>query len=70
MTLFKRLPTCAVIAALSLTTLPHTQAVAQASAPTAATAAVTASPEEARAIAKDAFLYAYPMLFNYKTLCE
>ncbi|RFU49252.1 DUF1254 domain-containing protein [Paraburkholderia sp. DHOC27] len=29
-----------------------------------------ASPEEARAIAKDAFIYAYPMLFNYKTMYE
>ncbi|WP_287192423.1 DUF1254 domain-containing protein [Paraburkholderia sp.] len=28
------------------------------------------SPDEARAIAKDAFIYAYPMLFNYKTLYE
>ena len=70
MTQFKRLPICAVIAALSLAMLPHTQAVAQASAPTVATAPVTASPEEARAIAKDAYLYAYPMLFNYKTLYE
>src|SRR6202044_859344 len=30
----------------------------------------TASPEEAQAIAKDAFIYAYPMLFNYKTLYQ
>ncbi|MGF6756000.1 DUF1254 domain-containing protein [Paraburkholderia sp. GAS42] len=30
----------------------------------------TASPEEARAIAKDAFIYAYPMLFNYKTMYQ
>ncbi len=30
----------------------------------------TASPEEARAIAKDAFIYAYPMLFIYKTLYQ
>jgi hypothetical protein len=27
-----------------------------------------ASPDETEAIAKDAFIYAYPMLFNYKTL--
>ncbi|MDR5806014.1 DUF1254 domain-containing protein [Caballeronia sp. LZ001] len=30
----------------------------------------TVSPEEARGIAKDAFIYAYPMLFNYKTMYE
>jgi hypothetical protein len=30
----------------------------------------TASPDEARVIAKDAFIYAYPMLFNYKTMYE
>jgi hypothetical protein len=47
--------------------LTHQYAAAQASA---ATAAVTASPDEARSIAKEAFIYAYPMLFNYKTLYE
>ncbi|WP_144143626.1 DUF1254 domain-containing protein [Paraburkholderia sp. BCC1884] len=31
---------------------------------------LTASPEEARAIARDAFIYAYPMLYNYKTMYE
>ncbi|WP_250495292.1 DUF1254 domain-containing protein [Caballeronia sp. GAWG1-1] len=30
----------------------------------------TVSPTEARGIAKDAFIYAYPMLFNYKTMYE
>ena len=29
-----------------------------------------ASPEEAQAIAQEAFIYAYPMLYNYKTLHE
>ena len=29
-----------------------------------------ATPEETEAIAKDAFVYAYPMLFNYKTLYQ
>ena len=32
--------------------------------------AITATPEEAQGIAKDAFIYAYPMLFNYKTLYQ
>jgi hypothetical protein len=45
------------------------QAYSQGSS-TTASAAVTASPEEARAIAKDAFIYAYPMLYNYKTMYE
>src|ERR1700749_1633833 len=67
MRLLKRLQIAVVTASLSLTMLPYTQAAAQASAPSAT---VTASPDEARAIAKDAFLYAYPMLFNYKTLYE
>jgi hypothetical protein len=40
------------------------------SAAASATATVTASPNEARDIAKDAFIYAYPMLFNYKTMYE
>lgn len=53
---------------LTLLALPLQQAGAQASA--AAPASVTTSPDEARAIAKDAFIYAYPMLFNYKTLYE
>jgi hypothetical protein len=30
----------------------------------------SATPEEAQAIAKEAFIYAYPMLFNYKTLYQ
>jgi len=42
---------------------------APASATTAATS-VKATPEEARTIAKDAFIYAYPMLYNYKTMYE
>jgi hypothetical protein len=67
MTLLRRLQIGAVVAGLSLTILPCTQAAAQASAPSAT---VTASPDEARAIARDAFLYAYPMLFNYKTLYQ
>lgn len=33
-------------------------------------AAPSAPPEEARAIAKDAFIYAYPMLYDYKTMYE
>ena len=28
------------------------------------------SPKEAQAIAEEAFIYAYPMLFNYKTLYQ
>jgi hypothetical protein len=28
------------------------------------------SPKEAQAIAQEAFVYAYPMLFNYKTLYQ
>ena len=28
------------------------------------------SPAEAKAIATDAYLYAYPMLYNYKTLFQ
>jgi hypothetical protein len=52
---------------LALMTLPHQFASAQASAETAT---VTATPDEARSIAKDAYVYAYPMLFNYKTLYE
>jgi hypothetical protein len=28
------------------------------------------SPKETRAIAQEAFVYAYPMLFNYKTLYQ
>jgi hypothetical protein len=31
---------------------------------------ITASPDEARGIVKDAFIYAYPMLFNYKTMYD
>ena len=27
------------------------------------------SPDEARGIAKDAFVYAYSMLYNYKLIC-
>ena len=33
-------------------------------------AAAAQSPEEATAIAKEAFIYAYPMLYGYKTLQE
>ncbi len=33
-------------------------------------ATITAMPDEAQAIAKEAFIYAYPMLFNYKTLYQ
>jgi hypothetical protein len=44
-------------------------AVAQTASPSAS-ASVTATPDEARGIAKDAFIYAYPMLFNYKTMYE
>jgi hypothetical protein len=57
----------AISLGLTLAMLPQQYASAQASA---ATATVTATPEEARGIAKDAFIYAYPMLFNYKTLYE
>jgi hypothetical protein len=57
----------AISVALTLMTLPQQYASAQASA---TTATVTASPDEARGIAKDAFIYAYPMLFNYKTLYQ
>jgi hypothetical protein len=57
----------AISLGLTLMTLSHPYASAQASA---VPATVTASPEEARGIAKDAFIYAYPMLFNYKTLYE
>ncbi|MFM0475727.1 DUF1254 domain-containing protein [Paraburkholderia strydomiana] len=46
-----------------------TQARAQAST-TPALASATVAPDEARGIAKDAFIYAYPMLFNYKTMYE
>ncbi|CAE6686956.1 hypothetical protein R69927_00149 [Paraburkholderia domus] len=67
MTFLERLQIGAVVAGLSLTMLPATQAAAQAAA---SSATVTVSPEEARAIAKDAYLYAYPMLFNYKTLYQ
>ncbi len=31
---------------------------------------VVAPPDEARGIERDAYLYAYPMLYNYKTLYE
>ena len=57
----------AISAGMMLMTLPHQYAGAQAST---AAATITASPEEARGIAKDAYIYAYPMLFNYKTLYE
>jgi len=57
----------AISAGMTLMTLPHQYAGAQAST---AAATITASPEEARGIAKDAYIYAYPMLFNYKTLYE
>jgi hypothetical protein len=30
----------------------------------------SATPQETEAIAKEAFIYAYPMLFNYKTLYQ
>ena len=33
-------------------------------------AAAQPTPEEATAIAKEAFVYAYPMLYGYKTLQE
>jgi hypothetical protein len=36
----------------------------------AQSAAITAASEEAQGIARDAFIYAYPMLFNYKTLYQ
>jgi hypothetical protein len=36
----------------------------------AQTSDVVAPPDEARGIARDAYLYAYPMLYNYKTLYE
>jgi hypothetical protein len=52
---------------LTLAMLPQQYAGAQASTPAAT---VSAAPDEARAIAKDAYIYAYPMLFNYKTLYE
>ncbi|WP_345812270.1 DUF1254 domain-containing protein [Paraburkholderia sp. PREW-6R] len=75
MTLFKRQYIHIVIAGLTLAMLPVAQASAQSAASAsppvnAPAASVTASPEEARAIAKEAFLYAYPMLFNYKTLYQ
>lgn len=57
----------AISAGMTLMTLSHQYAAAQAST---AAATITASPEEARGIAKDAYIYAYPMLFNYKTLYE
>jgi hypothetical protein len=67
MTFLKRLGARACVAGLALAVLPQVPATAQTSAPAAA---VTASPDEARGIARDAFLYAYPMLFNYKTLYQ
>ncbi len=67
MKFLKSLHIGAALTALSLTALPCAQASAQANG---VPGTVTASPEEARAIAKDAFLYAYPMLFNYKTLYQ
>jgi hypothetical protein len=67
MNLSTRLRIGGISAVLTLMMLPQQYAGAQASA---ATATVTASPDEARSIAKDAFIYAYPMLFNYKTLYQ
>ncbi|MFM0653461.1 DUF1254 domain-containing protein [Paraburkholderia sediminicola] len=51
----------------SLSMLPQARAQASATPPAAS---ATARPDEARSIAKDAFIYAYPMLFNYKTMYE
>src|ERR1700754_458372 len=67
MTFLKRLGVRACVAGLALAVLPQVPATAQTSAPAAA---VTASPDEARGLARAAFLYAYPMLFNYKTLYQ
>ncbi|WP_260858795.1 DUF1254 domain-containing protein [Paraburkholderia sp. BCC1885] len=67
MKFFTLLRMATVVLGLSLITLTQPGARAQASD---ATATLSASPDEARAIAKDAFIYAYPMLFNYKTLYE
>ncbi len=52
---------------LSLGMLQHAHSQASATTPSPS---VTATPDEARAIAKDAFIYAYPMLYNYKTMYE
>ena len=57
----------ALVLGLSLPTLPPVQAQATGSSEAAG---VTVSPDEARSIAKDAFIYAYPMLFNYKTMYQ
>lgn len=63
---FRLLPVVGVFAALALTLTSPSDAQTNSAAP----AAFTASAAEARSIAKDAFLYAYPMLYNYKTMVE
>jgi hypothetical protein len=45
-------------------------ALAGISSTSAQEATGSATPQETEAIAKDAFIYAYPMLFNYKTLYQ
>ncbi|MFM0698227.1 DUF1254 domain-containing protein [Paraburkholderia sediminicola] len=67
MNLLKFLSVSAPSLGLSLSMLPLASAQASATLPAAS---AIATPDEARSIAKDAFIYAYPMLFNYKTMYE
>ena len=55
----QKVSVAAVFAAISFATPAYAQQSAQ-----------TLSPTEAKAIATDAYLYAYPMLYNYKTLFQ
>jgi hypothetical protein len=61
MTASFRKPACALLVGLALTGLAQTSGPAHAQ---------SVSPAEARAIAADAYLYAYPMPYNYKTLFQ
>ncbi|MDE1179005.1 DUF1254 domain-containing protein [Paraburkholderia sp.] len=65
-----RIATCAVSLLLGTVVYHATPPLLAQTASGAAPDAIAATPDEARGIAKDAFIYAYPMLFNYKTLYE